>query len=103
VRFLVLVLLSILLADARANDIGDACLADLDSLPSFLLINDAGARENAAERGQANVDMALERARLLARAATGDDDCAEALRTSARLSPWSLRDRADRARRLSVP
>jgi hypothetical protein len=45
------------------------------------MINDAGARENAAERGQAGLDKAFEQARPLARKATGDDDCAEALRT----------------------
>ncbi|HEY2558931.1 MAG TPA: S41 family peptidase [Caldimonas sp.] len=79
-RFLVLVLLTTLLLDARANDIGDACLADLDALPDFLVTNDAGARDNAV-RLQDVLGKAFEHARALAREATGDDDCAEALRT----------------------
>ena len=48
-RLLLAVVLSIALLDARAGDVADACVADLDALPGFLLANDAGGMLSAAQ------------------------------------------------------
>ena len=79
-RLLLAVALSIALLDARAGDVADACVADLDALPGFLLANDAGGRDLAAQHGKA-LDEARERARSQARDAGDDDACVAALRT----------------------
>ena len=79
-RSLVGIVLSFALLVAHGGEVSDACLADLEALPGFLIANDAGARDVAAQRGRAVFDDALDRARALAREATDDDACTEALR-----------------------
>ncbi len=78
-RLLLAVVLSVVAIAARAGEIADRCLADLDALPGFLLVNDAGGRDIAAQRGRA-LDEALERARERAREAVDDAACIDALR-----------------------
>jgi hypothetical protein len=79
-RALAAFLLSLVLLGAHAGEPADACVADLDVLPAFLLANDAGARANLAERGAAAVDAAFARARAQARTIERDEDCLDALR-----------------------
>jgi hypothetical protein len=78
-RPLLALVLAIVLLDARGGEVGDACVTDLDALPGFLLANDAGGRDIAAQRGPA-LDEALERARARARGAVDDAACIDALR-----------------------
>ena len=78
-RLLPALLLAGVLLDARAGDIADACVADLDALPDFLVANDAGGRDIVAQRGPA-LDEALARARARAREAIDDDACVDVLR-----------------------
>ena len=78
-RLLLAIVLSIALLDARAGEVADACVADLDALPGFLLANDAGGRDLAAQRGPA-LQEALERARGSAREAVDDAACVDVLR-----------------------
>ncbi|MBV9889606.1 MAG: hypothetical protein JO090_01810 [Rhizobacter sp.] len=83
-RLLLAFVLSIVLLDARGTEVGDACLADLDALPGFLLANDAGGRDLAAQRGAA-LDEALEHTRVRAREAVNDGAWADALRAYLRV------------------
>ncbi len=83
-RLLLAFLLSLVLLDARGAEAGGACLADLDALPGFLLSNDAGGRDIAAQRGPA-LDEALERTRGRAREAIDDAACIDALRAYLRV------------------
>ena len=78
-RLLLALLFSIALLDAHAGEVADACAADLDALPGFLLANDAGGRDIAAQRGPA-LEEALERARGSAREAVDDAACVDLLR-----------------------
>jgi len=78
-RLLPALVLAGVLLDAHAGDIADACVADLDALPDFLVANDAGGRDIVARRGAA-LDEALARARARAREAIDDDACVDALR-----------------------
>jgi hypothetical protein len=84
-RLLLAFALSIVLLDAHAGEIADACVADLDALPGFLLANDAGGRDTVAQRGQSLAE-ALDRARAQARDAVDDEACVAALR--AYLRAW---------------
>jgi hypothetical protein len=62
-RQLVVALCSLLCWSASAGVVSDACRADLDALPSFLVDNDTGAPEHIARKGHAVFDAALEQAR----------------------------------------
>ncbi|HVW06984.1 MAG TPA: S41 family peptidase [Bryobacteraceae bacterium] len=55
------------------------CIADLESLPGFLLENDAGARDHLAQFGQKHFDDALAEARTAASQIRGNASCAPVL------------------------
>jgi len=78
-RLLLALVLPLAAVAAHAGEVADACLADLDALPGFLLANDAGGRDIAAQRGQ-SLDEALERARARAREVVDDGACLDVLR-----------------------
>ena len=64
---------------APANAVADRCVMDLEALPSFLLENDAGAKDELQQLGQAHFDAALRQARTEAGAVTDGEACAHAL------------------------
>jgi hypothetical protein len=65
----------LVLADDRADSASRQCLTDLDAIPSFMLENDAGAKDELAQLGQAHFDTALAQAREQAAHASDDEAC----------------------------
>jgi hypothetical protein len=65
---------------AFASPLGEACQRDLDFLPEFLAVNDAGGRDLLARHGRVALDQALASARELASQAESDEQCLAALR-----------------------
>jgi peptidase S41-like protein len=59
-----------------AGPAAEACVKDLDALPSFLLENDAGARDRLAQLGQKYFDDALAEAKSAASQIRGNASCA---------------------------
>ena len=59
-----------------AGPAADACVKDLESLPAFLLENDAGARDHLAQFGQKYLDAALADAKTEASQIRGNASCA---------------------------
>ena len=59
-----------------AGPAADACVQDLESLPGFLLANDAGARDSLAQFGQKYFDAALAEAKTDAAQIRGNAGCA---------------------------
>jgi hypothetical protein len=66
---------------AHAASVSEQCLADLDSIPPFLLENDAGARDELAALGQAHFDAALSQARADALRSSDVAECDKTLNT----------------------
>ena len=67
-------------AEASAGEIADQCRADLDALPSFLAVNDAGAADRLKALGQAAFDAALGEARDRVQRVSRDEECVMVLR-----------------------
>jgi hypothetical protein len=59
---------------------GMECVADLDALARYVVENDAGARDQVAQKGHASFDAALAAQRLRAAQAVNDTACIEVLR-----------------------
>lgn len=66
-------------AAAPATAAADRCTTDLEALPSFLLENDAGAKDELRQFGQAHFDAALSRARAEAGRVADAEACARVL------------------------
>ncbi len=58
-----------------------SCRQDLDAIPSFLLANDAGAKDELAQKGQAYFDKAMTTAQAAVSAIASDRECDAILRT----------------------
>ena len=76
--FVVRVGTSASLAGAQLPSAG-SCLTDLQSIPAFLLANDAGARDHLAQLGQKHFDDAMAEAQKSAAGASTPDECAKAI------------------------
>jgi len=64
---------------APATAAAERCAMDLEVLPSFLLENDAGAKDELQQFGQAHFDAALSQARTEAGTVADAEACARAL------------------------
>lgn len=58
-----------------------ACLADIEALPSFLLANDTGAKDELAMYGQLHFELAMEKAKKDAAKINNDDSCIDVIST----------------------
>ncbi len=66
------------LAQAQSPAAG-SCLTDLQTIPAFLLTNDAGARDHLAQLGQIHFDDAMAEAQKSAGGAANPGECAKAI------------------------
>lgn len=80
VRAVASLLVAALAQASQAQTAAAECLADLEALGPYMLANDAGARDDVAQKGQATFDAALVAARAQAAAAVDDESCLTALR-----------------------
>jgi hypothetical protein len=79
-------LVMVMLAQAEAATVAEQCVSDLASIPPFLLANDAGAKDELAQWGQAHFDAAFSQARIEATKAPDAATCNSAL--NAYLKSW---------------
>src|SRR5215472_7870651 len=70
-----LALLPAALAAAPAQSVAAQCVTDLESIPGFMLENDAGGKDELQQLGQAHFDAALAQAREAAAHASDIETC----------------------------
>jgi hypothetical protein len=69
----------LLLTHAEAATVAEQCVSDLAGIPSFLLANDAGAKDELSHWGQPHFDAAFSQARIEANHAQDAAACNSAL------------------------